>query len=184
MKIKKEFFTLLCCAAGLLCRAQLPMPELPLDETGQAKWEAVVEVPGVGKDALYDRAIEWIHKHYKNPSGVLKKQDKAGGEIEGKARFALKEKDAKGKETVGAAIVEYTFTLKFKDGRFKYEIYRVHWLQASYYDVSRWSDVKQNNFNEARFRYYLEQTLGYMDDWDEKISNALKTDPAIKKDDW
>ncbi len=183
--MRKLLFITVALWGTLFANAQTTPPDLPLDkETGLAKWEGVVEETGVAKDELYDRAVAWINVFFKNPVGVMKKQDKAGGEIEGKARFALKEKDKKGNVVAGGGIVEFTFTLKFKEGKYRFEIMRVHWIQASYYDVSRWSDKTQTHYNEAQYNFYLEQTIEYMENLIEDLGDGMKKSTAQKNSDW
>lgn len=159
--------------------------EFPMNEEGtEARWEGVVEVPGATKDELFDKGILWINKFYTNPVGVIKTQDKATGEITGKAKFKLNTKDKKGVISPNGGYVEYTFKLLFKDGKFKYEITRAHYVAASYYDVSKWLDKKQANYHEATNNYYIEQTLEYVEKWEDDLTSAMKKKAEIKKSDW
>jgi hypothetical protein len=58
--------------------------EFPVDEeTGLAKYEGVNVVKDGTTDIIYDRAIKWLNKFYKNPTKVITSQDKASGTIEG-----------------------------------------------------------------------------------------------------
>lgn len=159
--------------------------EFPMNEAGtEARWEEVVEVPGVSKDELFDKGIAWINAYFTNPVGVIKSQDKATGEINGKARFKLNTKDKKGVVSPNGGFVEYSFKLLFKDGKFKYEITRVHYVAASYYDVSKWLDKNQANYHEPTFNYNIEQTLEYMDKWQDDLITAMKLKALQKKSDW
>ncbi len=165
--------------------AQTVPTDLPIDqETKQAKWEGVVDVKEIKKDELYDRGLNWVNTFYTNPVGVLKSQNKETGEIEGKARFKLNTKDKKGVVSPNGGIVEYTIHLYFKDGKYKYEITRVHFVTNSYYDVSKWLDKSQANYNEAAFNYNLEQTIEYMEKLEDSLDEAMKKSLEKKKGDW
>lgn len=169
----------------LTAKAQTAPADLPIDpETKQAKWEGVVDVKDVKKDELYDRGLNWVNTFFTNPSGVLKTQNKETGEIEGKARFKLNTKDKKGVISPNGTIVEYTFNLYFKDGKYKYEITRVHAVAQSYYDVSKWLDKTQANYNEATFTYNLEQTIAYMEKFEDDLDEAMRKSLEKKKSDW
>jgi len=166
-------------------KAQTVPADLLIDpETKQAKWEGVVDVKDVKKDELYDRGLNWVNTFFTNPSGVLKSQNKETGEIEGKARFKLNTKDKKGVISPNGPIVEYTFNLYFKDGKYKYDITRVHAVAQSYYDVSKWLDKTQANYNEAAFTYNLEQTIEYMEKLEDALDEAMRKSLEKKKSDW
>jgi hypothetical protein len=156
---------------------------IPVDaETKQALIMEVVDVPGATKAELYDRAMSWITKFYPNPTGMVQSKNPETGEIIGKAQFRISSKDKKGVESFDG-MVAYTLTLSFKDGKFKYEISRIHWKQASYYDVSKWMDTKDQYYKEV-YQGYLQQTTNYFDTMKTDLKKAVKTPPAKKKDDW
>jgi hypothetical protein len=156
---------------------------IPVDaETKQALIMEVVDVPGATKAELYDRAMSWITKFYPNPTGMVQSKNPETGEIIGKAQFRISSKDKKGVESFDG-MVAYTLTLNFKDGKFKYEISRIHWKQASYYDVSKWMDTKDQYYKEV-YQGYLQQTTTYFDTMKTDLKKAVKTPPAKKKDDW
>jgi hypothetical protein len=166
-------------------KAQTAPADLPVDpDTKQAKWEGVVDVKDVKKDELYDRGLNWVNTFYTNPAGVIKSQNKETGDLEGKARFKLNTKDKKGVISPNGGIVEYTFNLYFKDGKYKYEITRVHFVAQSYYDVSKWLDKTQANYNEAAFTYNLEQTIEYMEKLEDALDEAMRKSLEKKKSDW
>lgn len=159
--------------------------KFPVDEeTGRAKYEGVLQAKDANTAQIYDRTIKWIHKFHKNPTKVIKSQDKAAGTIEGKARFALDGFDKKGNVMKNVGAVSYHFKIRIRDGRYKYEITRIRYETQSYYDVTKWYDKKQTNYNEKLFNSFIDQTLKYMDDlidsMDENIAKAEKK----KNDDW
>lgn len=157
----------------------------PVDEeTGNAKYEGVNAVKDASTAEIYDRAIKWVNKFYKNPTRVLQKQDKANGTIEGKARFALDGFDKKGNVMKNVGAVSYQFQIRIRDGRYKYEITRIRYETQSYYDVTKWYDKKQTNYNEKLFNSFIEQTVKYMDNMLNSMDESIATAEKAKSDDW
>ena len=178
--MQKIIFTISLFCSFLISNAQ---QTLPVDaETKQALIKEVVDVPGAKQAELYDRAMAWINKFYPNPTGMVQTKNPETGEIVGKAQFKISSKDKKGVESYDG-MVAYTITLNFKDGKFKYEITRIRWVQASYYDVSKWMDTKDQYYKEA-YQGYIQQTNTYFDNLKTELKKAVKTPPAKKKDDW
>jgi len=166
------------------CLHSFAQQTIPVDEeTKLALIKEVVDVPGATKTDLYDRTLAWINKFYPNPTGMVQTKDLEKGEIVGKAQFKINTKDKKGQELY-AGLVGYTLTLSFKDGKFKYEITRIHLKLASYYDVSRWMDTKDSYYNKVNNDYYIQQTMAYFDNLKAELKKAVKTPPTKKKDDW
>ncbi len=179
--MKKKLVLSICLyTLSLVSHAQ---QTLPIDaETKQALIKEVVDVPGTKQAELYKRTMVWITKFYPNPTGVIQTKDSVSGEIVGKAQFKISSKDKKGVESFDG-VVAYTITLNFKDGKFKYEISRIHWKQTSYYDVSKWMDTKDQYYKEA-YQGYIQQTNAYFDNLKTELKKAVKSPPAAKKKDW
>ena len=178
------FLTFSLLGFVLLSAFTLPDNEIPLDpDTGMASYKEVITVSGVSADDLY-RGIAWVNKFYVNPTGVLKTQDKATGEFSGKARFKLQAPDKKGNLQNTGGFVAYQITIQAKEGKCRYIIDRIRWEQPSYYDVSKWSDSTQSNYNKELFTSYITQTAQYFDDLTENLENYMKVGEAEKKDEW
>ena len=75
----------------------------------------VVQVEGVSKDELYNRAKNWVVKVYNNPQKVIQLDDKAAGQISVKGLFNYNFRDFRNQ-------VNYTMSIYVKDGRYKYEM--------------------------------------------------------------
>lgn len=171
-------------AIVLLITCQFAISQsIPVDEeTKEALIKGVVEVPGASQTELYDRAMVWVSKFYPNPTGTIQSKDATTGEIVGKAQFRISSVDKKGVESFDG-MVAYTLTLNFKEGKFRYEISKIHWKQASYYDVSKWMDTKDAYYKPS-YSGYLTQTNAYFDNLKADLIKAVKSPPAKKKDDW
>lgn len=178
--MRKQIFclTFLCLSLFTYSQQTIPVDE----ETKQALIKEVVDVPGATKAELYDRAMAWISKFYPNPTGMVQTKNPETGEIVGKAQFRITSVDKKGVESFDG-MVAYTITLSFKDGKFKYEISKIHWVQASYYDVSKWMNTKDQYYKPV-YEGYLLQTNTYFDNLKAELKKAVKSPPAKKKDDW
>jgi hypothetical protein len=66
-------------------------------------------------------------------------------------------------------IVNYTFTVSFKDGRYKYKITNIEWKQSSKYPIEKWMDKSAGSYS-PKYEYYLQQ----VDDEMKKVISELK----------
>jgi len=126
----------------------------PIDEeTKLITYTEVVKTEGTA-DLLYSKAHRWFFSYYKNPHNIVKKSENL--KIVARPRFKiLNPPDKKGIQTMGG-IVLYTFTVIFKDGRYKYTITNIEWKQSSKYPIERWMDKSAASYKK-KYSYYLEQ---------------------------
>ncbi|WP_210516452.1 DUF4468 domain-containing protein [Hymenobacter terricola] len=92
-------------------------PTLPIDpDTHLVTYTGVVEVPGTSQAQLYSRAYEWVVKSYKSAPDVLQMQDKESGKIilKGNTHALIRGRDG--------GIVNHTFSIYLKDGKYKYDV--------------------------------------------------------------
>src|SRR5215217_4104610 len=91
-------------------------PDMPRsEENNQVYYMEVITLDDIDKAELFRRAKVWYHKFYKNPNAVIKTADSVNGSMVFKPAFsAYRIKDEK---KVQSAIVKYTLTLGFKDGK-------------------------------------------------------------------
>lgn len=142
---------------------------LPVDDaTKLITYVKVQEVNGAGKDSLYNKALKWCMEYFINPNDVIREKDDVNGKIVCKARFkVMKPADKFGVAKEGG-LVQYTLTLEFKDGRFRYEFTGFNWKQQSYYACEKWMDTSS--------QYYLPEFEAYLlqvDDRVKEISSSL-----------
>jgi len=179
----KHFFLAALVSISGLSLAQ--DSQFDTNDEGLAYYTEVNQVSGVDANTLYKRGIEWVNKYYKNPVGVLKKQDSENKVIEGKARIKLKTKDKKGNISPSAgSFMAYQFVIYCKDGRYKYEIKRIRWEQASYYDVTRWADKSQVEYSEINNPFYIEQAIEYIEATIDDMAEYIQNGKEEKKDEW
>ncbi|WP_310393653.1 DUF4468 domain-containing protein [Hymenobacter sp.] len=90
---------------------------LPIDpESKMVTYTGVVEVAGATQAQLYSRAYEWVVKSYKSAPDVLQMQDKESGKIilKGNTHAYIRGRDA--------GLVNHTFSIYLKEGKYKYEV--------------------------------------------------------------
>ena len=90
---------------------------MPVDATThRITYEGVVEVPGVTKEQLYSRALEWVAKAYNSAQDVIQMQDKESGKLvmKGLTKVSIR--------SYAGGVVRHTFSIYVKDGRYKYII--------------------------------------------------------------
>ncbi|MFM1876172.1 MAG: hypothetical protein RL266_1909 [Bacteroidota bacterium] len=141
---------------------------MPLDpKTNLITYSEVPEVAGVSSADLFDRAMKWGGEYFKNFAEKLKKQDKAAGELEIFYRFPIYAYDSKGvKTTTKQGLAQFTLTIMFKDGRYKYTITDLNLKATSYMPLEPWLD--REDANAQNHSYYLT-------DIDNEIREVIKS---------
>jgi hypothetical protein len=79
----------------------------------------VVQVEGISKKQLFNRAKMWIATYYRSSSDVLQIVDEENGQIVGKALIEYHSSVYKGSEAT-KGYIRYKISIFFKDGRYKY----------------------------------------------------------------
>ena len=182
MNIQKIAFLLL----GILFFSQLHAQDsirdrIPVDTiTKLITYKSAVNVAGT-KDELYVRAIEWINANYKNAADVTRRRDADNGEIEGQHRIQLYYRN-KDSVIVKTGLVEYNFTLKFKDNKYRYNFSNFNLRDKSKYAIENWLDKKKQGYSPLWDEY-----LKIIDTEICKLIDSLKITmkgKKIIKDDW
>ncbi len=129
--------------------------DLPVDkETNLITYQEVVQEKGT-KQEFFNRAIEWINDYYKNPVDVTKTRDPESGTIKGLHRFKFYNTDETGLKT-DAGVIQYEFTLEFKEGRYRYTLTDFIFKQSSKIPVEKWMDKTDPQYNPV-WDTYLDQ---------------------------
>ena len=158
--------------------------QIPVNEkTGTAEYVDVVSLGGTSASLLAERAKAWISEFYPNPHAVIQSEDSTSLEIQGKARFRLNYTDKKG-NVAPVGFVAYSFTLQFKEGKYRYLIERIHMQQSSYFDVSKWENTEDPNYQAERWPQYVEQTVSYFEELLNSLEERMATPEEVKATDW
>ena len=108
--MKAYFLILLCCLYGLPLLGQEP---LSVSE--------VIQVEGVSKDDLFDRAKNWFAEEFRDANSVLQIDDKENGQLVGRAVMNYKPNVFMASDMFKGSIW-YLVKISTKEGRYKYEI--------------------------------------------------------------
>lgn len=181
--MKKDFLKVCIAFLAILGIVNIAhaQTDLPIDaDTKLITYKEVVNVEGT-KVELFNRAIEWVNKQYKNPTEATKVRDPQTGLIEILHRIELTF-DEKG-VTRSAGIVEYSMKIELKEGRYRYTITNYTYKQASRVPVEKWLDKSDKAYNPAWDNY-----LNQIHSFSLKLIDGLKQGmlpPAPKKvDEW
>ena len=164
-------------------KGQPTWPELNIDaKTNLISYSEVPKVADATAPELYDKAYGWLKGYYKNYAEKLRKSDKDAGLIEVFARFPIYAYDKKGVKTASRqGLIQYTLTLLFKDGRYKYEITKLNLKEKSYQPLEKWLDREDSNARNHAF--YLTDIDAELKDVVASLKKAM-TATEKAEDDW
>jgi len=164
---------------GLSLKGQNLTVKMPVDpETKLITYKEVVTSAGTSNE-LYNRAIEWINKQYKNPVDATKVRDQASGVIEIIHRIELNQ-NVQG-VTLLAGVVDYSMKLELKEGRYRYTITRFNVKDISRQPLERYMNKKDQSYVPA-WDEYLKQVDYFTHKLIDSLKLGMKT-PATKKPD-
>jgi len=148
MKIASFIFSIFFAFAAY---AQEDSTIVPVNAEGRIMYRGVVEQQGIA-DSLYLRSINWLNTEYANPWDVSRERRREDGILTGIARLPLNGKDAVGNNT-DEGLVEYTFTIESKDGRYRYTFTEFLHKRASRFPLERWLDKKDPQYSPLSGEY-------------------------------
>lgn len=161
--------------------AQLPVPDLPIDDrTNLVTYQDVVKQEGTPQ-VLYDRAMAWVKKYYKNTAEVIKKADPEKGVIEMRSsvRIFSKQKDG---TMVQKNIVYYNFKLECREGRYRYTITNFNEKAAAAAPIENWFKTDSPYWSPSQYDW-----LNQIDEQIKKLINSLEEGmlpPEVFEDEW
>ncbi len=176
-------FLCYCFSVNAQKNTEITRPEMPIDEeTKIVNYKGVVELSGVTKDELYQRALNFFKSYYKNSSQVIQNADAGSGKIEGKAQFTT-QKTLKNGVKAQADMVKYSISIMVKDGKYKYEITKINLQAPSYKPIETYFNendpMKEEHWNTLTQADDAFNTLiGFLKEGMEKSTSAPK------KEDW
>lgn len=165
-------------------KVELNWPVMELDpSTKLITYSGVPEVAGVSAQELFDRAIKWGGEYHKNFGEKLRKQDREAGEMEIFVRFPINAYDAKGVKTNSTqGLVQYTMTLRFRDGRYKYTVSELNLKATSYEPLEKWLDREDSN--AKNHSYYLTDVDTEIQNMIEEMTKAISKAEGSASDEW
>lgn len=162
-------------------KAQDKAPVMPVDpETKLITYKEVVTVEGT-RSELFNRAIEWVNKQYKNPVDATKVRDQASGVIEIIHRIELTKVDQG--VTLLAGTVDYSMKLELKDGRYRYTITNFTNKAVSRQPIEKWMNKEDSSYLPV-YENYLKQVNDSMLNLIAGLKKAMLAPAAKKPDTW
>ena len=183
--MKKILFLFIAIAAFNYSWAQkATKPDMPVDnDTKLVTYTAVVNLDGVTRSEVYKRAYKFFKSYYaKFAANTITVTDSVNGKMEAKAQFPTYKVLKNGVKTP-ADLLQYTFTIDVKDGKYRYTITKINIKAASYKPIETYfSDT-----DPAKDEHW--STLTQADDAFNKMIGDMregmeKPSTPAKKADW
>lgn len=144
-------------------------------------YEEVVPVSGISKEELYKRAENWIATYYTSGLKKIYEKSQVDGYIRLNHRFTLM-KTVKG-QVINDAIINYKMELSFKDGKYRYQIFKFYsGADANSQPIERWMNSTNLNPETAQERFKnidteIQKTIA-------SLKSAMQKPVPVKTDDW
>ncbi len=183
----KKILVFFCLTAISVCTfaqkpsKQLPVPDLPIDErTNLVTYQDVVKQEGTPQ-VLYDRAMAWVKKQYKNTAEVIKKADaeKSTIEMRSSVRIFSKQKDG---TMLPKNVVYYNFKLECRDNRYRYTITNFNEKATAAAPIENWFKTDSPYWSPSQYEW-----LQQIDDQIKTLINSLEEGmlpPEVFEDEW
>lgn len=170
------------CIAALAQKTEIPeAPYLPIDErTNLVTYQDVVKQEGTPQ-VLYDRAMAWAKKYYKNTAEVIKSADPEKGVINMRSSVRIFYKDKEGTMRF-KNIVYYNFKLECRDNRYRYTITDFKEKATGSAPIEVWFNTSASGWTPSMYGY-----LSQIDEEMQKLIASLEEgmQPAEEvTDDW
>lgn len=118
----KTILLSLCVLSSVVAQAQIQARKAPntVDSAGhKVKYEGEVQVPGITRVELQNRAKNWFAAHFIDASNPLMLTDTENGSLVGKGSTRVK---LVGGEKSRSHRVWFIFTLEANDGKYRYQL--------------------------------------------------------------
>ena len=166
----------------LFAQDTLPDPNIPLDkESKTIIFSGVVHEKG-SKDDLFKRCVYWLNSYYKSPTRVTQIRDVPTGKILGKHNFSLYTYDTIENKNIKTAKVNYTFTILFKEDRYKWEIDELEVISSEKVPLESMLN-RSDPMYKKKWKSYLIQIADFVENWSNSLKDKMKTEDPKKKDD-
>jgi len=185
MKKIVSIIVFLVTSISLTAQDTLPDPVIPFDtETQTVEFSNVIHVQGT-KDQLFNRCVYWLNNYYKSPTRVTQIRDLPSGKILGKHFFSLYTLDTIDNVKKKTAKVNYTFTIIFKDGRYRWEINELEVISGRKVPIGEMLN-KSDTMYHKKWKSYLIQINDFIENWSNNLENKMQPEKPKKEenDNW
>ena len=163
------FLAAICTCAAVFAQKPTEIPEapyLPVDErTNLVTYQDVVKQEGTPKE-LYERAMNWVKKYYKNTAEVIKSADaeKCVLNMRSSVRIFYKDKDGTMRFK---NIVYYNFKLECRDNRYRYTITDFKEKATGSAPIEVWFNTSASGWTPSMY--------GYLSQIDEEMNKLIES---------
>lgn len=179
----KLFILIFALFSGTLLFSQTEEYQIPVDSaTNLIIFQETVEEPGT-KDELFNRCVYWLNDYYKDPQRVTTIRDSPSGKIAGRHQFRIYYYESNDSTKHPAGMVKYTFTIQFKDDKYRYTIDELLLKAQTNLPIEKWLDKDDPAYDE-RWDSYLQQVADYVAEWSASLKSKMKPETEKVKDDW
>lgn len=181
--IMRYLFSLIILSGSMIATAQVQLPKIPLNEdTKLITYDGVVNQTGVSAKELYTRFNNWYTKFYPNPTEKVRKKDDENNTVDLFIRLKLSNVDKKGIKTDSGELLQYSFNVSCRDGRYRYEFTKFNLKAASYKPIEYMMDPKDPN--AEKHANWLKQMDEEIKRTINELEKAMASSGEKKKDDW
>ena len=168
-KVILSAIVLLVSMVAFAQKTEIPeAPYLPIDErTNLVTYQDVVKQEGTPK-VLYDRAMNWVKKYYKNTAEVIKSADPEKCVINMRSSVRIYYKDKDGTMRF-KNIVYYNFKLECRDNRYRYTITDFKEKATGSAPIEVWFNTSASGWTPSMYGY-----LSQIDEEMHKLIDSLE----------
>jgi hypothetical protein len=178
------FLAVICFGTAAFAQKPAEIPEapyLPIDErTNLVTYQDVVKQEGTPQ-VLYERAMAWAKKYYKNTAEVIKSADPEKGVINMRSSVRIFYKDKEGVMRF-KNIVYYNFKLECRDNRYRYTITDFKEKATGSAPIEVWFNTSASGWTPSMYGY-----LSQIDEEMQKLIESLEEGMQPKEefvDEW
>lgn len=151
-------------------------------KTKEIEFGEVVSVKGT-QDELYRRCVYWLNSFYKDPTRVTQVRDYNTGKIVGRHMFRIYKTNKYTNEKERYAKVYYTFTIRFKDGKYKWQLDKLELVSKSPERLYNWFNTKNPDY-KPEWKDYLMQILNFVDKWSSSLNEKMMPEASDEEEKW
>ncbi len=184
MKRAFSLFFLIFSVSQIWAQNTSTTPEKYINKkTKQIEFGEVVPVEG-SKNELFKRCVYWLNDFYKDPTRITLVRDANTGKIVGRHVIRIYKTDPVTHEKQRYAKVYYTFTIQFKDGKYKWQLDKLELVSKKPERLYDWFNTKSPDYKDE-WRDYLTQILDFVDAWSTSLKKKMMPESSQEDgDDW
>lgn len=145
-------------------------------EDGNIIYAEVVEVPQESAKELYNRTIAWMDNEFTNARRKIDKKNAEKPMLVYDGEFRMNPDD------YGSTEIKYKAKFEYKEGKFRYQIYKLHIDKGYFYGLERWFKESELPKEEAISRFKTIE--GHVTKLIDSFKSYISSPPEAGGDDW